>query len=313
MAGARKPIPDDVLDKMAASYSLACSLADLHRLWPEHSVHIIRRALAGRGVRILGHAEVAQGRMAMKLDGTDAIARYVAGEDGVSLAREYGVSYLPFREWLRRNGVKLRSRAAAGKMRFAQSTPAERLAATAAMRAKRAPVTDESILVMAKGREGKPGSNWRPAHTALVRDLRQAGHKVTVNRAAARYNIPVATPRAGFDLTQSGAEWMIGHRPDRLRAFLADGLDVVTVCVSSLTFPLKPAHMQLVLQHLAWRDAHPGDEPVYVVITRRNVMLPARTIVEIPDLPQVTARAARERWAQVKNDDATRPAGSSSH
>lgn len=323
----RTVIPGDVLDRMIADYSPLCPVSVLvtraregYYQSPAYSVHIIRRSLTDRGVRILGQAEIMQGQVDAVLDPTDAADRYKAGEDATGLAREFGVNPESFRKWLGRRGIPLRDRQAALKIRFRDMNQEERLACTAAMRSRRAPITPELTALMAKGREGKPGPNWTPAHRALTEAIRQAGYRVTMNKAAGPCNMPVATDQVGFDVTMHGPDWTLRNRPDRIRYFLGDGLDVVTLCTSSLKFGLKPATMTHVLAWLQWRGENPRAEPVYATVTRDGEMLPVRTLADIPAVPPMTARKARERASllrqerrEANKEDGMPPAGSSSH
>lgn len=298
MTPPRKVIPEPLLSKMIADYGPRCSIRDLGEQ-TGYGPHIIRGHFVERGVRILGHTEILQGRVDLALDGTDAADRYKAGEDTVRLSKEYGVSDDGFRSWLRRRGIPVRGRGAASAARARAMTPEQRLELTAAARARKPEVTPEGLAAVARGREGKTGANWAPAHQHLLQVLRRAGYKVTIQKAAGIFTMPVVTPRVAFELTNRGPDWTIEHRAERLTTFMRAGFDVVTVCTPTLKFPARPPLMERILEHLAWRDANPGLAAVYAVITRQGDLLPFRTLDAIPDLPPVTAREARRRRIRI--------------
>lgn len=292
-------VPPQIAAEWVERYNAGTSIYRLHgtQTGPVHyTVHMIGLTLRQAGLTIRSHTEQILYETDMRLGKTDALARYVAGESAKSLAAEFKLNATTFQKWVARKGVKVRNRGETVRMRARNMTEEQRYAQVAkAWEAHRDVATPETKAAAAQGRHGKKGENYRPGHDAVVKSLRRGGHKVTIAKAIGPYNVALWSSGVAIELSHTGPWWPVNNRPGRIRVILADGHDLLYVCVASLKFPPGHGTMQLIHQRVEWRQANPDAPPVFLAITRREEYTEPMGAAAFDGASEETKRTARHR------------------
>jgi hypothetical protein len=282
------PEPDSAT--VAAKYGEGLSLKDTAKALGI-SVHYVRQGLKREQVKIRSSAETMRLRAAQVLGGTNAAAEYASkgpgnGLDQVAIRYQVGRDLL--KTWLSMQGVPLRDKAAAGRVRAAGMDPeARRAMVRPANRAWTGSVVSfEQRATTARSRQGKPGKVIRAAHRNLIAVLKADGRAPVMQQAIGPYNVSVgAGPRVAVELGSGGTAWSVnGDRGDRLRYLLGEGWDILFLRVMSAEFNLTQGAVATVLRLAGWRDEHPDEPARWVVIHRDGGILREGTLATMPQI-----------------------------
>jgi hypothetical protein len=251
------------------------------------TLHQVRQALAKERVTVRTVTETAQLRAQQKLGGTSAVEEYKAGEGLVGVSGRYGVDTGLMRVWLGMNGVTVRGRADAGKVRAATMTVEQRRAMVARANAAASGrvTTFQQRCARAASRQGRPGSVIRPGHRDLMGFLKKQGRPVMMEQAIGPYNLAVSTgSRVVIEISnKNGAGPLHGQdRLTRVRFILAAGWDVLFLRVISADFDVSTTAKTSILRLAAWRDAHPDAPPRWAVLHRDGHILQEGTEADLP-------------------------------
>lgn len=229
----RKHLPFDTHDVLY-SYSRGESMESIARRY-HSSNRTIRAFLVGSGVAIKPSSHT--------LPDAEIIARYLAGDSELALARAYGVERIAIRRRILNAGIQPRGVSEANRIRMQRLSPNDRsalaAAAHAAVRGK--PRTDSELATRARTSQ-QSGRYIGRYEQDLVALLRVRGLEPIAQHAEGRYNIDIAIHPIAVEVhTQSAMPLTVPAIRPRIVELLKRGWIVIYVWIDRRSkHPLSP-------------------------------------------------------------------------
>lgn len=187
---------------------------------------VITNRLVKAGVRLRTVAEVIKARGAPPgLSDAEIVALYKSGVTEQAVAHLDGRARPTIRRILLAHGVPIRGMREASAIRYAKTTPEERLRLTDAAHAAVRGITqsEEYRCQVALGRE-RNCTQASPTEKMLAALIRERGIDVTPRKAIGRYNVDIALTESSIAVEVFGGNW---HASGRHAATYRKRLDYI--------------------------------------------------------------------------------------